>query len=58
MTGPPDLVTPADAARILGVSVATLRTYERAGKLTCIRTPGNQRRYHRAELTAITGATA
>lgn len=50
-----ELVAPAEAASMLGVTVATLRNYERTGKLKAIRTPGGQRRYYRTELANIIG---
>lgn len=40
-----DLLTPSEAAELLGVSIRTLYRWEEAGKLSPIRTPGNQRRY-------------
>ena len=43
-----------EAARALGISIDTLRYYERAGLLDGIlRTEGNQRRYDEAALTAV-----
>ena len=52
-------VTIADAARQTGVSVHTLRYYERAGLvITNIdRTPGGRRRYHRIDLDWIVVCT-
>jgi len=38
-------VSIGEAARILGVSVSTLRRWDREGKTTSTRTTGNQRRY-------------
>lgn len=38
-------VSPKEAAEYYGVSVATLRRWDRAGKLDSIRTEGNQRRF-------------
>ena len=40
----------SEAARILGVSVPTLRNWEKSGKLLAERSAGNQRYYHLAEL--------
>ena len=34
-----------EAARLLGVSVSTLRRWDREGKVSSVRTSGNQRRY-------------
>ena len=38
-------VTPADAARTLGVNERTLRRWEQAGQIQAFRTPGGKRRY-------------
>ena len=38
-------VSPADAARTLGVNEGTLRRWEKEEKITAIRTVGGQRRY-------------
>ena len=40
----------SEAAKILGVSVPTLRNWEKSGKLYAERSVGNQRYYHLAEL--------
>ncbi len=49
----------AEAARRTGVSVHTLRYYERAGLVvtTVDRTPGGRRRYHQEDLNWITVCT-
>ncbi|NEU73612.1 IS607 family transposase [Hassallia byssoidea VB512170] len=44
-------VSPADAARTLGVNERTLRRWEKEEKITAIRTVGGQRRY---DITAFT----
>lgn len=41
------------AARELGVSVETLRRWERAGLIQCIRTLGGQRRFARSEIERV-----
>jgi excisionase family DNA binding protein len=41
------------AADLLGVSPATLRAWEREGKITSIRTCGGHRRYRVADLEAV-----
>ena len=38
-------VSIGEAAQILGVSVSTLRRWDREGKISSVRTSGNQRRY-------------
>lgn len=47
----PELVPIGEAARILGVSVDTLRRWEKGGVLIPVRTLKGHRRYSRAALT-------
>jgi excisionase family DNA binding protein len=42
--------TSSQAARYLGVSLATIRRWADAGHLSCYRTPGDQRRFSREQL--------
>ena len=42
-----------DTSRQLGVSIDTLRRWEREGKITSVRTPGGQRRYARSEIDRL-----
>ena len=42
--------TSSQAARYVGVSLATIRRWSDAGHLTCYRTPGGQRRFSRDQL--------
>lgn len=42
-----------EVAAILGVTAATVRNWDRAGKLRSVRTPGNQRRFKSADIDAI-----
>ena len=42
--------TSSQAARYLGVSIATIRRWADAGHITCYRTPGGQRRFSRDQL--------
>ena len=44
-----------DAARYLGVHYTTLRRWADAGKVSCVRTPGGQRRFARAHLDGVLG---
>ena len=40
----------SEAARVLGVSLSTVRRWSDAGVLPSYRTPGGQRRYNREQL--------
>jgi len=42
--------TSSQAARYLGVSLATIRRWTDAGHISCYRTPGGQRRFDREQL--------
>jgi len=42
--------TSSQAARYLGVSLATVRRWTDAGHVSCYRTPGGQRRFSREQL--------
>jgi excisionase family DNA binding protein len=48
-----ELLTTADAARILGVVPATVRLLERAGKLPALKTPSGQRLFQRDEVQRV-----
>ncbi len=45
-----DLLTTAEAAEVLRVSVATLSKYAREGTVAAITLPGGQRRFRRADV--------
>ena len=45
--------TSSEAARYLGVSLATVRRWTDAGHIACYRTPGAQRRFSREQLDAF-----
>jgi len=45
--------TSSQAARYLGVSLATVRRWTDAGHIECYRTPGGQRRFSRAQLDSF-----
>jgi excisionase family DNA binding protein len=45
--------TSSQAARYLGVSLATVRRWTDAGHISCYRTPGGQRRFARQQLDAF-----
>lgn len=42
-----------ETARLLGVSVDTVREWERQGVIASSRTPGNQRRFRRSDVEAL-----
>ena len=42
--------TSSQAARYLGVSLATIRRWTDSGHISCYRTPGGQRRFARSQL--------
>jgi excisionase family DNA binding protein len=48
--------TSSQAARYLGVSLATIRRWADAGHLGCYRTPGGQRRFSREQLDGFVGS--
>lgn len=48
--------TSSQAARYLGVSLATIRRWADAGHLACYRTPGGQRRFSREQLDNFVGS--
>jgi len=43
----------AEAARLLGVTVQTVRLWEKGGKIKAFRTPGNQRRIPESEIVRL-----
>ncbi len=45
--------TSSQAARYIGVSLATIRRWTDAGHISCYRTPGGQRRFSREQLDAF-----
>jgi excisionase family DNA binding protein len=55
---PPDLLTPAEAARRLSVTVDTLRRWEREGLICPHRTPGGHRRYQPDAIDALASGKA
>ena len=44
---------PEEASKLLKVTVRTLQLWEGAGKITCVRTKGNHRRFLRDDIIAI-----
>ena len=51
-----DLLTPAEAARMLGVSRETVRRYVDLGLVAGHKTPGGQRRIQRTSVEAVIAA--
>lgn len=47
-----------EVARMAGVTVATVRNWEKAGKIASIRTPGGQRRFEISDVRAMLSAGA
>lgn len=48
----PDLLTPAKAGALLGVSDETMRRWAAAGKIRHVRLPSGKIRFHRDDVTA------
>jgi excisionase family DNA binding protein len=46
------------AAALIGISADTLRRWEKAGRITSVRTPTGHRRFKRDEVLALLEATA
>ena len=44
--GGPELLTPAEVAKMFAVDPKTVTRWARAGRLTSVRTPGGHRRYY------------
>jgi excisionase family DNA binding protein len=53
-----DLLSPADAARLLGVVPATVRQMERDGRLPAQRTVGGMRLFRREDVERLRDARA
>jgi excisionase family DNA binding protein len=48
-----DILTPREAAEMLGVTTNTLARWVRSGGLSSLTTPGGHRRYQRADVRAL-----
>jgi excisionase family DNA binding protein len=46
------LISTGEAAELAGVSVDTIRRWEKIGKIQSVRTDGNHRRYQRSDFVA------
>ena len=55
---PDDLLPVGDTARLLGVSVPTIRRWESEGKIAGTRTLGGQRRFARSEIERVKSEAA
>lgn len=53
-----ELVPIGDVARLMGVSVDTVRRWEKAGRITAHRTPGGQRRFPTTEIERLRNTEA
>jgi putative resolvase len=53
-----NLITIREASDLLGVSIKTLRRWEKQGKISSIRTPGGHRRFRRQDLLQFGQATS
>lgn len=50
---PERLLPIGEVARLAGVTVPTIRNWERDGKITALRTPKNHRRFRQSEVEAL-----
>lgn len=55
---PEELILPAEACAMLGVTDQTLRRWVESGDLPAIRTVGGHRRYRRSDVLALLAVTA
>lgn len=49
-------LTPADVARLMGVTASTVSRWADEGKLPFFRTPGRQRRFRRSDVDRLIAA--
>lgn len=54
---PDELIPIGDVARLLGVTIPTVRNWEKGGKIAAVRTPGGQRRFRRSDVDALIGSS-
>ncbi|MCG7596302.1 helix-turn-helix domain-containing protein [Mycobacterium sp. PSTR-4-N] len=50
---PDELLPPAQSAQLIGVSVDTLKRWEKSGRITAVRTPTGHRRFWRSDVLAL-----
>lgn len=48
-----ELLPIGEVAKAFGVTVATVRNWDRDGRIESVRTPGGQRRFRRSEVDAL-----
>jgi excisionase family DNA binding protein len=48
-----ELLPPAESASLIGISVDTLKRWEKAGRISSLRTPHGHRRYRRGDVEAL-----
>jgi excisionase family DNA binding protein len=53
-----DYLTPAEAARIFGVTTTTLLRWVRSGRLQAVRLPSGQHRYRKEDVAKLTSGGA
>jgi excisionase family DNA binding protein len=47
------LITPKEAAKILGVAPGTVKNWQEAGKITTVKTLGGHRRYYLSQIIEL-----
>jgi predicted site-specific integrase-resolvase len=52
-TPAPDLISPGEAAGLLGVTTTTLANWAAVGTVECVRLPSGHRRYVRSSIEAL-----
>lgn len=50
---PEELLPPAEAAALVGISRDTIKRWERDGRITSLRTPHGHRRYRRGDVEKL-----
>lgn len=53
-----DMLTIGEVAKAFGVTVATVRNWDAAGKLAALRTPAGTRRFRRSDVDAVLRAAS
>jgi excisionase family DNA binding protein len=52
----PELLRIGEVAKAFGVTVPTIRAWEKSGRIVATRTPSGQRRFLKSEVDALRGA--